>query len=135
MSDWLRCWIRNRHQTHGRCVSGARFCVSGSHDARPSSSTYPCAAERTRERGVSSISLAIWIQRSARRPPPMTANASISSQNQKSDASSKQLAQVDVPALRLRELEQSLGLELEHARDDQSGNACTRMLLMLTASL
>src|SRR5512139_2995717 len=71
-----------------------------------------------REVGVSSIRRAMRSQRIAATPPTMTAPASASSENQNS-WSGKQLAQVDVALLLLRELEQRRLLELEHARDDQ----------------
>jgi len=55
---------------------------------------------------VSSISRAMCNARNASQPPPETANPRVSTQNQKSEASTKQLAQVDVALLLLRELEQ-----------------------------
>src|SRR5512137_1313349 len=71
-----------------------------------------------RDCGVSSISRAIRSQRRAAVPPAMTATPRVSSQNKRS-SSAKQLAQVHVALLLLRELEQLRRLELEHARDDQ----------------
>src|SRR5688572_15514956 len=68
---------------------------------------------------MSSIWRAICTQRSASRPPPMTAKPRISTQNQKSEGSSKQLAQVHVLARGLGKLEQLGLLEVERARHDQ----------------
>ena len=93
--------------------------MPASGPARPSSSTYPCAAERTREVGVSSITRATCSQRKANQPPPITAAPRFRTQNQKSDKSAKELAQVHVAALLLGELEQRGQLEVEQAGDDE----------------
>ena len=55
---------------------------------------------------MSSISRAMCSERNASQPPPETATPRVSTQNQKSDGSAKQLAQVHVALLLLGELEQ-----------------------------
>ena len=74
-----------------------------------------------RDVGVSSIARAILSQRSDSHPPPTAANANVRIQNQESDGSAKETAQVHVALLLLGEFEQRRRLEVEESRDDQVG--------------